>query len=138
MRRNRPDGGFGAEKGSMVFWYDHQLWIAERISSKTWWCIRGGLGPPKLMPNRKGAWFASRPWMAADGDGGSKGRGEQAHPKQYQGWNAHIFGRRPSEEAAEWPDFWLKRSHTYQAREVQEPEKINNKLGKRGAVEWER
>ena len=28
-----------------------------------------------------------------------------------------------SEEAVEGPDFWLKRSHTYQAREVQEPEK---------------
>ena len=37
------------------------------------------------------------------------------------------------EEAAEGPDFWLKSSHTYQAREVHEPEaKSNNKLGKSG------
>ena len=37
-----------------------------------------------------------------------------------------------SEEAVEGPDFWIKMSHTYQAREVQEPEKKNDKLGKRG------
>ena len=41
-----------------------------------------------------------------------------------------------NEKAVEWPDFWLKRSHTYQAREGQEPESKKNKLGKRGAVEW--
>ena len=31
----------------------------------------------------------------------------------------HNWRRR---QAVEGPDFWLKRSHTYQAREVQEPE----------------
>ena len=31
-----------------------------------------------------------------------------------------------SGEAMEEPDFWLKRSHTHQAREVQEPEKNKN------------
>ena len=30
-----------------------------------------------------------------------------------------------SEEAVKGPDVWLKKSHTYQAREVQEPEKKN-------------
>lgn len=51
-----------------------------------------------------------------------------------------------SEEAVEGPDFWLKRSHTYQAREVHEPEakkKITNsekegggmvEVGRRGEV----
>ena len=38
-----------------------------------------------------------------------------------------------SEEAVEGPDFWLKKSHTCQAREVQEPEKRNmTNLEKKG------
>ena len=42
-----------------------------------------------------------------------------------------------NEEAVEGPDFWLKRSHTYQALEVQEPEakQITNSEKSR-AVEW--
>ena len=43
-----------------------------------------------------------------------------------------------SEEAVEGPDFWLKRFHTYQAREVQEPEKkkiTNSEKGGSGMVE---
>ena len=60
--------------------------------------------------------------------------GELVHPKRYPGWlTSFDVG---SEEAVEGPDFWLKRSHTYQAREVQEPEKKHNKPGKMGAVEW--
>ena len=38
-----------------------------------------------------------------------------------------------SEEAVEGPDFWLKRSHTYQAREVQEPEKTPQQTRKKGS-----
>ena len=41
-----------------------------------------------------------------------------------------------SEEAVEGPDFWLTRSHTYQAREVQEPEKKKLQTREKGAVEW--
>ena len=42
-----------------------------------------------------------------------------------------------SEEAVEWPNFWLERSHAYQAREVHEPEaKKNKQTRKKKAVEW--
>ena len=78
MGRKRPDGGFGAEKGSTEFWYGLQRCVAESVSSETWWCMGqegGDLSPPKSMPNRKGARFARRRWMGAIGDGGSKGRG---------------------------------------------------------------
>ena len=41
-----------------------------------------------------------------------------------------------SEEAVNRFEFWLHRSHTYQAREVQEPEKkITNSNGSGGMVE---
>ena len=40
-----------------------------------WGRREGVLSPPKSMPNRKGARFARRRWMEADGDGGSKERG---------------------------------------------------------------
>ena len=43
-----------------------------------------------------------------------------------------------SEEAVEGPDFWLKRSHMYQARELQESEKkkiTNSEKGGGGMVE---
>ena len=38
MGRNRPDGSFGAEKGSEVC-YGLQQWVAESIYSETWWCM---------------------------------------------------------------------------------------------------
>ena len=63
MRRNRPDRSLGAEKGSMVFWYDPQLWVVESIFSETWWCMGqkgGSLSAPKSKPNRRGAKFARR------------------------------------------------------------------------------
>ena len=67
-----------------------------------------------------------------DGDGGSKGSGSEPTQNDTRHGMLTSFDV-GSGEAVEGPDFWLKRSHTYQAREVHEPEaKKNNKLGKRG------
>ena len=66
---------------------------------------------------------------------GRKGGGTSP-PKTVPGMECSHFFDVGGKEAVEGPDFWLKRSHTYQAQEVQEPEKKNNKLGRRGAVEW--
>ena len=40
MGRNSPSEGFGAEKGSVVFWYGPQLSVAESIFSEGWRCMR--------------------------------------------------------------------------------------------------
>ena len=90
----------------------------------------GGWIPPKSVPNRKGARFARRRWMGADGDGGSKGRGSERTQNHTRDGMLTSFDE-DSEEAVEGPDFWVKMSHTYQAREVQEPDFVFNKLGKR-------
>ena len=76
------------------------------------------------MPSRRGARFARRRWMGADGDGGSKRRGNLPTQNDTRDGMLTYFDV-GSEEAVEGPDFWLKTSHTYQAREVQEPEKNN-------------
>ena len=69
------------------------------------------------MPSRRGARFARRRWMGADGDGGSKRRGNQPTQNDTRDEMLASFDV-DSEEAVEGPDFWLKKSHTYQAREV--------------------
>ena len=64
-------------------------------------------------------------------------RGRASPPKTVSGKTCSHFFDVGSEEAVEWADLWLKRPHTYQVREVQEPEKtIYIKFGNREAVEW--
>ena len=95
----------------------------------------GGLSTPKQIPNRKGARFARRWWMGAIGDGGSKGRGNWPTQNDTRDGMLTCFDV-GNEEAAARPSFWLKRSHTYQAREGQEPEakKVTNSDNEGGGM----
>ena len=70
--------------------------------------------------------------MGADGDSGSKGRGNQPTQNDTRGEMLASFDV-GSKEAVEGPDFLLKRSHTHQAREVQEPEKNREQTRKKGS-----
>ena len=73
--------------------------------------------------------------MRADGDVVSKGRGNWPTQNDSRDETLTSFDVESGQDV-ERPDFWLKKTHTYQAWDVQEPEKkiTNSEIG--GGVEW--
>ena len=95
----------------------------------------GSLSTPSSKRNRRDAPFTRHRRMGPDGDRGLKERGNYPTPNDTRdGMLTSIDVG--SGEAVQGPNFWLKRSHTYQARKIQAPVKTNNKLGIRGTVKW--
>ena len=73
--------------------------------------------------------------MRADGDVVSKGRGNWPTQNDSRDEMLTSFGVESGEDV-ERPDFWLRKTHTYQAWDVQEPEKkiTNSEIGGGGGM----
>ena len=83
------------------------------------------------MPNRKGARFARRRWMGADGEWWVEREGNW--PTQMDTRDRMLASVDvSSEEAVEGPDFWLEIPYVPGSGGSRAREKIYNKLGKRG------